>query len=484
MRTKLRLLLVVLAVLAAQATAFGQLTVTNIAQGCTAEHSLFLKSDGSLWAMGHNQEGQLGDGTFGNPASNYSTNRPEQIVASGVTAIATGFSHSLFLKSDGSLWAMGFNFHGELGDGTYSTNVPYGTNRPEQIIASGVTAIAAGEGHSLFLKSDGSLWAMGYNYFGQLGDGTYSTNAPYGIASPKRIISSGVTAIAAGQYHSLIVKADGSLWAMGNNYNGELGDGTFGNPGSNYSTNQPEQIVASGVTAIAAGGAHSLFLKSDGSLWAMGDNHDGQLGDGTTNNVNQPEEIVASGVTAIAAGYYYSLFLKSDGSLWAMGRNATGQLGDGTFTSTNRPEQIVASGVTSIAAGGGHSLFLKFDGSLWVMGDNNWGQLGDGFANASPSTIPEQIVPSPEPVLMCSFAPQSTQDHGKAPPKTNLQLRATCQLGGTFYLLAGTNIAQPLNQWTPVWTNVITSRYTNIFSATLTNAVNSDDQQFYILQSQ
>ena len=103
-----------------------------------------------------------------------------------------------------------------------------------------------------------------------------------------------------------------------------MGDGTYN------STNRPEQIVASNVTAIAAGYLHSLFLKSDGSLWAMGYNVYGQLGDGTFNNTNRPEQIVASGVTAIAAGYYHSLFLKSDGSLWAMGNNADGELGDGT----------------------------------------------------------------------------------------------------------------------------------------------------------
>src|ERR1035438_6682920 len=133
---------------------------------------------------------------------------------------------------------------------------------------------------------------------------------------------------------------------MGANGNGELGDGTY-NIVSPYGTNQPQQIVASNVTAIAAGQYHSLFLKRDGSLWAMGDNANGELGDGTYGGIdgytNQPERIVASGVTAIAAGWYHSLFLKSDGSLWAMGFNGVGQLGDGTYNDTNRPEQIVAA---------------------------------------------------------------------------------------------------------------------------------------------
>ncbi len=242
-------------------TAFAQ-PVTKVAAGGT--NSLFLKSDGSLWAMGYNAYGQLGDGTYSN------TNRPKQIVASGVTAIAAGEAHSLFLKSDGSLWAMGANVYGQLGDGTYNN-----TNRPEQIVAGGVTAIAGGSFHSLFLKSDGSLWAMGANVYGQLGDGTYNnTNRP------EQIVASNVTAIAAGGVHSLFLKSDGSLWAMGANVYGQLGDGTYSTTAP-YGTNRAEQIVASGVTAIAAGGFHSLFLQSDGSLWAMGANVFGQLGDGT-----------------------------------------------------------------------------------------------------------------------------------------------------------------------------------------------------------
>ena len=117
-----------------------------------------------------------------------------------------------------------------------------------------------------------------------------------------------------------------------------------------YGTNRAEQVVASNVTVIAAGINHSLFLKSDGSLWAMGANWGGQLGDGTYAKTNRPEQIVASGVTTIAARDH-SLFLKNDGSLWVMGNNQYGQLGDGTTNNSNLPKQIVASGVTAIAAG-------------------------------------------------------------------------------------------------------------------------------------
>jgi len=358
----------------------GAQPVTKISAGAT--HSLFLKSDGSVWFTGGSTNGPLGDGTLVN------TNRFVAIAISNVIAIAAGGMHNLFVKSDSSLWTMGNNYYGQLGDGTFGAVSPYGTNQPEQIVSSNATAISGGGFSSLFLKNDGSLWAMGWNQNGQLGDGT-TDNGTYKTNQPEQIVGSNVTAVAAGTYHSLFLKHDGSLWGMGRNFYGELGDGSI-----SLSVTSPEQIVASNVTAIAAGIEYSLFLKSDGSLWAMGYNYFGQLGDGTTNGgnyyTNLPEQIVASGVVAISAGSAHSLFLKSDGSLWGMGDNTFGQLGDGTYNNTNRPEQIVASNVTAIAAGAYYSLFLKSDGSLWGMGTNNFGQLGDGTYTTT--NRPEQIV--------------------------------------------------------------------------------------------
>jgi alpha-tubulin suppressor-like RCC1 family protein len=423
----------------------GAQPVTKIAAG--GFHSLFLKGDGSLWAMGDNEYGQLGDGTINKK------NVPKQIVASNVTAVAAGQLgdadpaggiHSLFLKGDGSLWAMGDNEYGQLGDGTTDSMIV-----PEQIVASNITAIAAGGWHSLFLKSDGSLWAVGIDFYGQLGDSMFRTNVPYGISQPEQIVASNVTAIAAGGYHSLFLKSDGSLWAMGADIFGQLGDGTFRTTAPN-GTSQPVQIVASNVTAIAAGGFHSLFLKSDGSLWAMGDNESGQLGDGTTNNMNVPKQIVASNVTAIAAGGWHSLFLKSDGSLWAMGVDFYGQLGDGMFRTnvpygTSQPERIAASNVTAIAAGGYHSLFLESDGSLWAMGADIFGQLGDGtFRTTAPNGIsqPERIVAGPPGYNRISVQLLSGGD-----------VRLSYEgMAGANYALDRTFSLSPAN-WVPMATN-------------------------------
>jgi alpha-tubulin suppressor-like RCC1 family protein len=430
--------------------------VTQIAAG--AYHSLFLKSDGSLWAMGDEEYGQLGDGVGGSPGYTTRTNRPEQIVANDVIVIAAGYGHSLFLKGDGSLWAMGDNQGGALGDGTYNQT----TNQPEQIVPANVTAIAGGLNHSLFLKGDGSLWAMGFDYYGQLGDGIYARNAPnYGTNQPELIVASNVMAIAAGAQHSLFLKSDGSLWAMGWNKYGQLGDGTFND------TNLPEMIVAGNVTAIAAGAYHSLFLKSDGSLWAMGGNladgngghvNGGQLGDGTYNNTNQPEMIVASNVTAIAtsAGADYSLFLKNDGSLWGMGFNAFGQLGDNTYNNTNLPEKIIASKVMAIAAGFYHSLFIKNDGSLSGMGLNLYGELGDGTYNQT--NRPEQIL-----------APYN-QISGQLLANGDMQLSFVGIAGANYALDDSTSLS--LANWIPMATNSATSYGILIFTNTPDPTIN------------
>ena len=117
---------------------------------------------------------------------------------------------------------------------------------------------------------------------------------------------------------------------------------------------------AQSVIKIASNGNHSLFIKSDGSLWVEGANGEGQFGNGTFNSVGQPEQIISNDIVAVAAGIDRSFFIKSDGSLWGTGNH---ELGDGTFR-TNRPVQIVPSGVTDISAGDNFTLFLKDDGSL------------------------------------------------------------------------------------------------------------------------
>ncbi len=223
--------------------------------------------------------------------------------------------------------------------------------------------LAAGGFHSLAIKTDGSLWAWGANGAGQLGDGTTT-----GRLTPIQILT-GVAAVAARADHTLALKTDGSLWAWGANGFGQLGDGTT----TGRST--PIQILT-GVAAVSAGSGHTLALKTDGSLWAWGGNGFGVLGDGTTTNRYTPVQVL-TGVAAVAAGGSHTLALKTDGSLWAWGVNWSGQVGDGTTTDRSRPVQVL-TGVAAMSGDGAHTLAIKTDGSLWAWGYNEYGQLGDG----------------------------------------------------------------------------------------------------------
>ena len=188
-----------------------------------------------------------------------------------------------------------------------------------------------------------------------------------------QIVDSNVTAVSSHGSHALFQKTDGSLWAMGANEYGQLGDGTT------TDRHTPVKIVDGNVTALSAGGDHSRFVQADGSLWAMGRNHVGQLGDGTTSDRASPVKVVNSGVANVASGLSHGYYLTTGGDLWAMGLNADGQLGDGTTTNRNSPVQVLdGSNVSQVSAGSKEGFFTKSDGTTWAMGRNDFGQLGNG----------------------------------------------------------------------------------------------------------
>ena len=345
--------------------------ITGIAGGST--HSLLVKEDGSLWATGNNQSGQLGDGTSGGDFWGFDVgvdrNSPILIKEGGVKEVSAGEEHSLVLMEEGSLWAAGENHFGQLGDGSEEASPSL-----KLIIESGVVACSAGLQHSLFVKSDGSLWGMGLNEWGALGDGSGEGVNPVQL-SPLKVVESGVVDCAAGKEHSLFLKSDGSLWAMGANTFGQLGDG------SGVDQYAPVMVVDSGVVTIAAGYNHSMFVKSDESLWGMGDNFYGQLGDRSFEDRFSPVKIVRIGVAGVDAGELYSVFLKTNGSVWTMGSGELGRLGNGNISEDkNVPVKAVSLGVSQIAAGRDHWLAIREDGTLLGTGLNFHGQLGTSIS--------------------------------------------------------------------------------------------------------
>ncbi|MGM0879873.1 MAG: fibronectin type III domain-containing protein [Bacillota bacterium] len=330
--------------------------VTMVAAG--EAHSLALKEDGTVWAWGYGLV--LGHGSY------FSSTTPVQVKdLEEVVMVAAGHDHSLALKSDGTVWAWGSSEYGNLGedpDNRYRLT-------PIQVKGlSSIVAIAASGQHNLALKSDGTVWAWGNNGAGQLGNGTVTDHLTY-FTTPAQVRGlDSVTAVAAGPGTSLAIKSDGTLWAWG----GNVGDGTT----DLHST--PVQVQGlSSVVSIATAG-HSLAVKSDGTLWAWGGNYHGQLGDGTTTDRTIPVQVQSlSSVAAIAADEWHSLALKSDGTVWEWGCNLKGgECYESDIRNTPVQVQDLSSAV-GIAAGYEHSLAVKSDGTVWAWGWNGSGQLGD-----------------------------------------------------------------------------------------------------------
>lgn len=452
--------LAALSVLFQHSNAVAGPAVVGVAAG--TGHSLFVRSDGSLWGMGLNSSGQLGLGS-----AVVATNLPTLIVSNGVGTVAAGAGHSLF-RMGSSLWVMGLNDSGELGDSSTTNHFV-----PEKVFTgsggTSITLIGTGSGaeHSLFATSgfiggSTALRGMGNNQDGELGDGFY-TNHP----TPETIQAGGMLSAAMGQAHSLFVKSDGSLWAMGDNSAEQLG--VFF--GFQQNTNRPVEVVSNNVTTVAAGYYHTLFIKTDGSLWAAGFNDAGQLGNNSTGEPAFPVEIATNGVTAIAAGAEHSVFIRSDRSLWGMGDNTYGQLGGGFAVGYHVPTPI-ATNVVAVAAGDYYTLFIKTDGSLWGMGKDTFGQLGDGGSSNRLTAF--EILPGPQPVIT-----------GVNVSGTDLNLTGSNGVNGeTLITLMSSNAAQALIQWQPVATNLLS--VTGNWVITATNAVDpaSSAHRFYILEAQ
>jgi alpha-tubulin suppressor-like RCC1 family protein len=355
----------------------GNLLPTKINRvACGIDYTVALKSDGTLWAWGRNNYGQLG---FGDTADRYI---PTRVGTDNDWAfVACGGYHTLAIKSDGSLWAWGYNYYRQLGLGDTTNRLA-----PTRVGTDNNWAlVAAGGDHTVALKSDGSLWAWGHNYYGQLGLGDTNTrSAPTRVGTDNNWVL-----VACGEDHTLAIKSDGTLWAWGHNGYGQLGLGDT----TNRTT--PTRVGADNDWVFVIGGSYStLAVKSDGSLWACGLNSNGQLGLGDTTDRHILTKVgTDNDWIALAFSGYHALALKSDGSLWAWGYNEWGQLGLGNCgygTDRLTPTQVgTDNNWSSVACGlNGHSLALKSDGSLWSWGANWHGQLGTGDTQKRCSPCP------------------------------------------------------------------------------------------------
>ena len=324
-----------------------------------------------MWSWGWNIDGELGDGT------NTDQNTPLLISTNNVWQfISTGTSQTQAIKSDGTLWAWGYNPAGELGDGTNANR-----NIPTQIgVDNNWQIVCAGMSKTLGIKNNGTLWAWGANT-GDYGNGTVNTSGGGSSISIPTQIGTGMNwqSCSSGRDFSVAIKTNGTLWSCGQNIKGQLGNGNNLNfiPYI-YFWNQISSSTSWQTTS--AGDYFTTALKSDGTLWAWGDNQYGQLGNSTYISSYVPIQIgTDNNWQTIRSGYSTTLALKNDGTLWAWGSNYHGQLGNGTNQNRNFPTQIGSDNDwQSISIDSGHSMAVKTNGTLWGWGWNSFGQLGDG----------------------------------------------------------------------------------------------------------
>ena len=395
-------------------------------------HSLALDGNGAVWAWGGNSDGQLGYGGTGG----YSQTPQTVPGLDNVIFVAAGARHSLAVvdddqDGDGTVWAWGNNDSGQLGNGEHTSStspvqvvVPQrdadgkilrdpSTGDPLTDPLDEVTQVAAGEYHSLALRKDGTVWAWGSNAWGQLGDNRntvvdvldiagvpdvkqYSYDGcayPVQVADPADAggVLKGVQQITAGSFHSLALDNNGDVWAWGSNTWGQLGNGEKAD--SWYAV---ELSGISSVAQVAAGSWHSIAVKTTGSVHAWGGNWWGQLGDGTDINASRPVAVtgLTGTFTGVGAGENHSVALRNTGTVYAWGRNRHGQLGDGTIIDRMTPAQV--SGLTEVTSvspsGAWHVLALgsrPFEppsrpataGIIWSAGENAEGELGQGDTN-------------------------------------------------------------------------------------------------------
>ena len=288
-------------------------------------------SDGNLYAWGDNSRGALGNGTTANSSTPVVVSLPSGVTPTAISA-AQGSGYAM--GSDGHLYAWGDNTYGTLGNGT---SVTFSDTPVLVSLPTGVTADAVSGGYesAYAIGSDGNLYAWGDNFYGELGNGgATNSDTPVAVSLPSGVIPQ---AIAGGGGTGYAIGSDGNLYAWGLNASGQLGNGS--------TTNSPSPVVVSlpsGVTptAIAGAGGFAYAIGSDGHLYAWGNDSGGQLGNGSTTNSSVPVVVqLPSGVTpkAISGNYYVGYAIGSDGNLYAWGGNGSGDLGDGATTNSSTP---------------------------------------------------------------------------------------------------------------------------------------------------
>ncbi len=332
-------------------------------------HACLTTLDGGVQCWGYGYYGELGAGSY------TGSDTPLAVVnlSSGVASVTAGGEHTCALTVGGGVECWGDNTTGQLGNGSTTR-----TDAPTSVVglASGTTAVAAGQYHSCATTTAGTVLCWGYNDSGQLGNGTL-TNATTPVAVSLGVFGSAISVTAGGAFSCALTNGGGVI-CWGDNSYGELGSG------SSISRSLTPLAVAglASVVQISAGYTHACAVTSAGGVVCWGDNAEGQLGNGTQTNSNVAVAVsgLSSGVVAVAAGAYHTCAVTNAGGAVCWGDNGTGDLGNGNMTRSLIPVPVsgLSAGVKSVSAGENYSCAVTNTGAVWCWGSNGNGNLGDG----------------------------------------------------------------------------------------------------------
>jgi alpha-tubulin suppressor-like RCC1 family protein len=341
--------------------------VTGISSTASPSSSFFLKGD-SLWVVGNDTAGQLGDGATSNRAA-------AKMVMTGVVKVASGQAHTLFLKSNGSVWVVGKNDDGQLGLGSRVNQ-----SEPVQAVESDVVDIAAGDNSSYILRW-GSVYVAGNNSLGQLGMDATAYGMPrfVGPASTGDLQGK-VAKIFAGGTSASLITVDGGIYSVGDNRYGQLGIAS-----ADSNTSVWTSVAVSGAESISMTSTATFVVTKSGELLAAGKNSEDRFGVGDSALQRKSFSAIAAGVSQASASNT-NLAYVAGGLLYGSGSNRSGQLGNGVLPKLGRMTQI-AENVSEASVGANFITYLKQDGSLWGIGASESGQLGSTESSAQTRQI-------------------------------------------------------------------------------------------------
>lgn len=344
---------------------------------CGNHFTLGLRTDGSLdlWGL------QINNASFFDGDTPYSY-EPVNMNISNVVDMSCGSNFAVALTNEGKVYAVGVNEYGQLGNGTTENSRTF-----VQVIGSGdsfnanITDVAAGLGHCLALKSDGTVWAWGKNDKGQLGDGTTVSKT-----NPVLVNNlSNIKQVAAGGNFSMALDFDGNVYLWGSNEYGQLGittsssEGVINENGIVTMSVYPVKLsLDKTIKEISAGNGHAMAVDTEKNVWVWGKNDKGQLGDRTTINNAVPNKVTLTYLENVAAGYDHSLVLKQDTTLYSFGSNTFGQLGDIRNEKYNLKPVSIRTGIEGIDAGSYQSYAWNKEGKVYACGYNVWNNLATG----------------------------------------------------------------------------------------------------------